>query len=45
MALNMKGNGALIKRMEKENFGTLMEMFMKDSGLMTKPMATGSTSM
>lgn len=38
MVLNMKESGETTKQMEKESFGMLMEMFMKENGLMIKLM-------
>jgi len=37
MVQNMREYGKIIKQMEKENFGILMEMFMKAIGSMIKP--------
>ena len=37
---NMRENGEKTKQTEEENFGTLMEISMKASGKMTKPMVT-----
>eukprot|EP00335_Anophryoides_haemophila_P000026 CAMPEP_0204821340 /NCGR_PEP_ID=MMETSP1018-20131115/8755_1 /ASSEMBLY_ACC=CAM_ASM_000518 /TAXON_ID=46462 /ORGANISM="Anophryoides haemophila, Strain AH6" /LENGTH=36 /DNA_ID= /DNA_START= /DNA_END= /DNA_ORIENTATION= len=34
----MKGIGKIIKLMEKVNFGMLMEIFLKETGKMTKQM-------
>ena len=41
MELNMKENGGIIKHMEKEFFGMLMEMYTMENGKMTKRMVKG----
>lgn len=38
MELDMKATGKIIKHMEKENFGMLMEIFFRENGKMIKPM-------
>lgn len=38
MVLDMKGNGIIIRQMDKENLYMLMEMFMMASGMMIKPL-------
>lgn len=38
MGLNMKGNGKIIKLMERVNFGMLTETFLKETGKTIKLM-------
>jgi hypothetical protein len=42
---SMKGTGKIIKLMEKENFGMLMEMFLMVNGKKTKQMEKALMSM
>tara|TARA_B110000285_G_C14857035_1_gene482718 strand:+ start:415 stop:648 length:234 start_codon:yes stop_codon:yes gene_type:complete len=43
MEISMMANGIKIKLMEKENFGTKMEISMRDIGKMERPKVTDFT--